>query len=234
VWFEPPLPILAIWYAPGHEPPPRPSGVGVLTRGVDTDRLSFRVEKDGGIEGWATLTGVWRGELLDAVEQSEQRPEPDPWRPLWGTPPCPPPVGGWPRVPEGSNIEPSPPELIPGGVSVVVFRPTTTQVVLVVATSEPAAAEKLLRPMYGDALCVVPSRWSPDQVEVVRKALAENWAAWGVYQFGDQVGDDAQVSVVVDVVRVLPSIAEWCRTLPYGIVEVTPWLSPVDGPSVTR
>jgi hypothetical protein len=232
VWFDPPLPVPAVAYAPGHEPAPRPSGIGVLTSGVDLDRLRFRVEKDGAVAGLATLTGVWRDGCLHVVEQSEEPLDPEPWRPFWSTPPCPPPTRGWPQVPEGSNIEPSPPESIPGRVSVVIFRPTPTQVVLVVATSQPDAAEALLRPIYGDALCVVASRWSPDQVEAVRQALHEHWEEWGVYQFGDQAGEDAQVTVSAKVVRVLPEMAEWSLTLPYGIVEVTPWLGPI-GPQPT-
>ncbi len=228
VWFEPPMPVRLVAHAPGHEPPPRPSGVGVRTSGVDLDRLSSRFEKDGAVAGWATLSGIWRGERLDVIEQSEESRDENPWRPFWRTPPCPPPPGGWPQVPEGSNIEPSPPSSIPGRVSVVVFRPTPTQVVLVVATSQPEAAEALLRPVYGDALCVVASRWSPDQVEAVRQALHRHWAEWGVYEFGGRAGDDAQVTVAAKVVRVLPGIAEWSLTVPPGIVEVTPWLGPVD------
>lgn len=227
VWFDPPLPVPLIAYAPGHEPAPRPSGIGVLTSGVDLNRLRFRFEKDGAVSGLATLTGVWRGDRLHVDEQSEEPLDPEPWRPFWSTPPCPPPTHGWPQVPEGSNIEPSPPESIPGRVSVVVFRPTPTQVALVVATSQPDAAEALLRPIYGDALCIVESRWSPDQVGDVRQALHEHWAEWGIYELGDQVGEDAQVTVSAKVVRVLPDMAEWSLTLPDGIFDVTSWLGPV-------
>ena len=226
VWFDPPLPVPLVACAPGHEPGPRPSGIGVLTSGVDLDRLQFRVEKDGAVAGMATLTGVWRGDRLHVDEQSDEPPDPEPW-PFWSTPPCPPPPQGWPQVPEGSNIEPSPPENIPGRVSVVLFRPTPTQVVLVVATSQPDAAEALLRPIYGDALCVVASRWSPDQVQAVRQALRDHWTKWGVYEVADHAGEDAQVTVSAKVVRVLPDMAEWSLTLPYEIFEVTPWLGPI-------
>ncbi|HSN05966.1 MAG TPA: hypothetical protein VLV82_01375 [Candidatus Angelobacter sp.] len=191
------------------------------------DLLSPRVEKDGGVAGRATLAGVWRGGRLDVVDQGEPRDE-DPWRPFWSTPPCPPPPQGWPQVPVGSNIEPSPPESIPGRVSVVVFRPTPTQVVLVVATSRPEEAEALLRPVYGDALCVVASRWSPDQVDAVRQALHEHGTEWGVYEFGGRAGEDAQITVIAKVVRIVPAVTEWCLTLPDGIVEIIPWLAPMD------
>jgi hypothetical protein len=230
VWFDPPLPVPAIRYAPGHEPPPRPSRLGVLVRGVDLGRLSNRFEKDGGVSGWASLTGTWRDGYLDVVEQSEEWREQDHWQPVWVDPPCSPPADGWPRVPAGSNIEPSPPETIPGMVSVVLFRPTTTQVVLVVASSQPDAAEALLRPLYGDALCVVPSRWTPEQVESVRQAMQENWAAWRVYETGNRSGEDAQVTVTAKVVQVVPAMADWSRSLPYGIADVTPWLRPLDLP----
>jgi hypothetical protein len=103
-------------------------------------------------------------------------------------------------------------------------------VALVVATSQPDAAEALLRPIYGDALCIVESRWSPDQVEDVRQTLHEHWAQWGIYELGDQAGEDAQVTVSAKIVRVLPDLAEWSLTLPYGIFDVTPWLGPVISP----
>lgn len=228
VFFEPQLPVPLVRYAPGHEPPPRPSGVGVLAHGVDLDLLASRVEKDGGISGLATLTGTWHDEALHVEEQTaEQRGRPRP-HVFLTVPPCPPPPTGWPRVPEGSNIEPHPPESIPGRVSVALFRPSPTQVVLVVATSEPVEAEELLRPLYGDALCVVPSRWAPEQVEEVRSTLHRHWSAWGVYEFGNRTTEDGQVLVVATVVCVLPAMAEWSRTLPDGILEVTPWLGPID------
>jgi hypothetical protein len=226
VWFEPPLPTPAIAHAPGHEPPPRPCGLGVLTSGVDLDRLAARFAKDEGVGGWATLTGIWRSDHLDVIHQSDSVRDPSPWRPEWTIPPCPPPPRGWPQVPEGSNLEPRPPEKIPGKVSLVLFRPSPTQVVLVVATSRPEAAEELLRPVYGDALCIVPSRWSPDQVEAVRATVGERWDEWGIYESGDRIGGDAQVTVTLKVVRVLAEMAQWTRALPYGLLDVTPWLCP--------
>lgn len=234
VWFDPPLPVPLVAYPPGHEPAPRPSGLGVLTTGVDLDRLRFRREKEEAVEGLATLNGVWRADCLHVVEQTDEPLDPEPRRPFWSTPPCPPPAGGWPEVPEWSNIEPTPPELIPGRVSVVVFRPTPNQVVLVVATSQPDAAEALLRPVYGESLCIVAATWTPDQLEEVRQALHQHWEQWGVNEVSDLVGDDAQVTVTAKVVRVLPEMAEWHASTPVGICAVSPWLSPTSAePSAT-
>lgn len=230
VWFEPPLPVPLIGYLPGHKPAPRPSSLAVRASGVDLDMLSDRFEKDGSVSGWATLTGLWRGGLLEVVDQREEWRGRSAWGPSWTTPPCPPPARGWPEVPEGSNIEPAPPEAIPGMVAVVSFRPTPTQLVLVVATSEPDAAEAMLRPLYGDALCVVPSRWKPTEIEAVRTVLEKNWRQWGVYEFCEQVGEDAQVTVTAKVVHVVASTVVWSRSLPDGIAEITAWLRPLDPP----
>jgi len=50
-WFDPPLPVPAVAYTPGRQPPPRPSGLGVPAIGVDLARLDKRWEKQGAVEG---------------------------------------------------------------------------------------------------------------------------------------------------------------------------------------
>jgi hypothetical protein len=67
-WFEPPLPVPAFLYAPGRQPPPRLS-LGVPAIGVDLGRLDRRWEKQGAVEGYATLAGTWRQERLWVGEQ---------------------------------------------------------------------------------------------------------------------------------------------------------------------
>ena len=65
--FEPPLAMALPHYRLGQTPAPRPSGLGVAVRGVDSTRLLDRREKDGASEGWATLTGRWREDELAVV-----------------------------------------------------------------------------------------------------------------------------------------------------------------------
>ena len=69
-WFEPMGWLPHVLYPPGGEPPPRPSGYGVSVLGVDTDTLLRRREKDGGIEGYATLAGIWAEEALVVSHQA--------------------------------------------------------------------------------------------------------------------------------------------------------------------
>jgi hypothetical protein len=206
-------------------PPPRPTGIGVGSEGVDLDDLSRRRENDGAVEGWAALTGVWNGQHLEVTDQRAEEPHGQYRKPRWDTRPCPPPPDGWPQVPEGSNIKP-PPQVIPGQVSVVLFRPGPTQVVLVVASSEPDQAEALLRPLYGAGVCVVRSRWTAHQVQAVRVLLRQHWGDWTIFDPGNRIEDDAQLTVSAKVVHITRGIVPWARSLPHGLSEVIPWLRP--------
>lgn len=95
-----------------------------------------------------------------------------------------------------------------------------------VASSEPDQAQALLRPIYGNALCVVRSRWTPEQVEGVRAALHQHWDDWTICEFGNRTDQDAQVVVSAKVVHVAPGLVLWGQSLPTGILEVVPWLQP--------
>jgi hypothetical protein len=65
-----------------------------------------------------------------------------------------------------------------------VFRPSPDRVELVVATTEPGCAQAVMRPLYGDAVCVVPSRWMAAQVTSVRAQADELIAAGMIYGGG--------------------------------------------------
>jgi hypothetical protein len=95
VWFEMPLPAIAIW----PPLPPRQGPHAVRAHGVDLDRLDHAKHHDGGIlEGWTTLTGTWRQGELHVRDQTSTPPAQG-WTNPWTTPPCPPPATGWPTVP---------------------------------------------------------------------------------------------------------------------------------------
>src|SRR5689334_12221051 len=68
VRFCAPVPVAAIGYAPGQEPAPSYCPKGVDVTGVDLSALSNRREKDGAVEGAATLDlryeGHYRGAAL--------------------------------------------------------------------------------------------------------------------------------------------------------------------------
>ena len=100
-WFDPPLVVPLIGYAPGQEPAPTPSPYAVRAVGADVDDVLGRFERDGAVEGFATVHGVWLGDGIEVHRQTLESPE---WRdPRRRTPPCPPPEGGWPV--HGTNLQ---------------------------------------------------------------------------------------------------------------------------------
>jgi hypothetical protein len=96
---------------------------------------------------------------------------------------------------------------------------------VVVAAADLAAVEARLRPQLGTSLCVVPSRWTKDQLDGVRDHLGQRWRQWN--QLGPRHAEDGQPHIAARLVRVLPEIAVWAASLPPGIVAFEPWLTPV-------
>lgn len=225
-WFEPPLPVPAILYAPGRQPPPRPRGLGVPAIGVDLARLDRRWEKQGAVEGYATLAGTWQQERLLVAEQGPPIGSVSEG-PGWRRPPCPEPAGGWPQGDVDENVD-VPPDLLAAHqiTSVALFRPSRRQVVLVLAAEEPQQVEAALRPRYGGRLCVVPSRWTRRQIDDVIGRLRAERREWMIYILGESTAEDGQALITVELTRVLPALASWARALPEGFMSLRPWLTP--------
>jgi len=114
-------------------------------------------------------------------------------------------------------------------VAVTVFHPGMSQAVLVVAAADLAVVEARLRPQLGKSLCVVPSRWTQDQLDAVRDHLRQRWRHWNLYELGPQHAEDGQAHITARLVRVLPEIAVWAASLHAGIVGLEPWLTPAKG-----
>ena len=225
-WFDPPLPVPAIYYPPGTEPPPRPSGLGVRVMGVDLGRLVRRREKQEAIEGWAYLEGIWTQHQLDVLDQQPPRP-PSLDDVDLSHPPCRPPSGGWPMGDTDENLDAAQAH----GEEVVhlaTFRPGSRQAMLVVTSDDPELTTRRLAPVYGDRLCVVRSKWSRAQIETVRRELKAHMHDWNAY-IGGFGGSDAQgqVRFELEVVHVLPALASYAERLPDGLLVVNPWLAPV-------
>jgi hypothetical protein len=230
VWFEPPLPVRLVGYAPGHEPAPTWSGLGIPVRGTDLGRLDRRRLKDGALEGWAQLIGHWTGgELVVAEQDSPSWPEQP--GPRWHAPPCEPPEGGWPHVRRDENIEP-PPDLEgdPAVVGVMMARPSPTQVVLVLVSTEPDWTREQLGARYPYRSCVVASRWTRAQIDGARSHLETRMGAgpgsWQIYQTGQSHGEDCQIRFEVEAVQVVSEFAQWASTVPDGLLQVRVWLAP--------
>ena len=170
VTFEPPLPVPLAGYLPGRQPVQPASPLGVRVDDADLDLLARSRERDGAVEGWAKLSGMWLGDRLqveaqqpkDPIDFDNHRTMPD-----WSHPPCSPPRDGWPHGPTDENLDVGEFRDLRGHwpvdgpiVALTLFRPSPTQVVAVVAAHDPDQVEMLLRLRLGARLCVVPSKWT--------------------------------------------------------------------------
>src|SRR5258708_29788511 len=73
-WFQPALPIAE---PGGLERRLRAVWEGAIrVAGADFDAVAGRFEKDGSVEGWATITGTWSGEQLRGERQDAPAPQP--------------------------------------------------------------------------------------------------------------------------------------------------------------
>jgi len=201
-WFQPALPIAE---PGGLERRIRAAWKGAIrVAGADFDAVAGRLEKDGAVEGWATVTGMWSGEQLRVEWQDALVPE-SAAHARWVTPLCPPPGGGWSAVERRGDIELSYDlgDLADTGaaVAVTVFHPGMSQAVLVTAAADLAVVEARLRPQLGKSLCVVPSRWTKDQLDRVRGHLHQRWQHWNLYELGPQHAEDGQAHITARLVR---------------------------------
>ena len=103
------------------------------------------------------------------------------------------------------------------------------QAVLVVAAADVDAVEAQLRPQLGELLCVVRSRWTRAELEVLRDHLHGRHVGWSLYLWGESVADDGQARIMARLTRVTPAVAEWAVSLQPGILALEPWLNPVSG-----
>ena len=196
--------------------------------GADVVKAPKEFGPDGAIPGCVTITGIWRDDVIEVRDQSpagpRRRPDPD-----LTTPPCPPPAGGWPHGPEDENLSPNASPQWTRGLAVAVanFRPSRTQVVLVVATSDTAAAEAVLRPALGDRLCIIRSRSRRQQLDDVRAHLRRHTAEWTIQVTGESVNEAGQPIIVIGPVRVTAAFADWTETLPHDLLQLDPDLLPV-------
>lgn len=225
--FEPPLFITLPYYRPGEAPAPRPSGLGVAVRGVDSTRLLDRREKDGASEGWATLIGHWLEDELAVVGQRLERPVQQAHDQRWVFPPCPQPEQGWP-IGEDVHVPAAYAPLESSGAAVhaTVFRPTARSAVLVVAAADSATVTDELVPLLGDRLCVIASRYTRVEVDRVRQEIMTDFASWQAYGSGTTSDVQGQPVLTLDVVRVLPDLVDRARHWPPRLVAVNAWLAP--------
>jgi hypothetical protein len=226
-WFEPLLPVAAIHIGDRGVRPVWSGAVRVA--GADFDDLHERIQRDGAVQGCATVTGIWSGDHLRVQRQIPQGREPV-RLPSWTVPPCPPPAGGWPDVISGGDS----PLLYDIGdlrvtgalIVLTLFRPAKNKAVLVVAAADRAAVEARLRPQLADCLCVVPSRWTRAELDSVTSHLHDRHDERNAYQCGPSSTQDGQPYITASLTRVLPETAAWAASLPDGLLVLKPWLLP--------
>jgi hypothetical protein len=139
-WFEPPLPVRAMWVRDRRVAGPTECAVPV--RGADFEDLEHRYKLDGSVEGRATVTGAWVGGAVQVTAQSPGARGPRVPHGRWVSPPCRAPRGGWPQGPPDLNFG-----VVVGRhdrrdvVAITTFRPSDTQAVLVVAATDVEGVE---------------------------------------------------------------------------------------------
>lgn len=225
-WFQPPgvTPEIA-----DFDPPVQPPGPGAVpVVGADFDAVENRRERNGIVEGYAKVRGRWDSGTLKVDHQVAQQVRVPRHDPRWEIPPCPAPADGWPHTGPGADLDFELGALPSSGaaVSVTMFRPSTTQAVLVVAADDVAAVETTLRPQLGARLCVVRSRISRSALDDVRRDLEGRGSEWNLVTIGERSDEQGQPVIAFTLTMVTPEIAAWAAERPSGLLVPEPCLLP--------
>jgi hypothetical protein len=180
------------------------------------------------VPGHISVVGTWRDENIEVTAQWPEIPDREPI-PDWTDPPCPPPPGGWPYGVAVGNLQFHIGDLESSGAIVtrVLFRPSPAQVVLVIAATDIDAVTRQLAPHLPNQLCVVPSRFTRDQLNEVRDVLIAHWQDWRLESFSTGGADEhAQPFTTAEPFRVTAELTDWADTLPDGLLRLLPAIRP--------
>ena len=240
-WFEPPISVTANFRLVRRVAPAWSGSVRIVGADFGAE-LTGRFERDGAVEGSATLTGTWAADRLQVERQDLHVPR-HREIPNWTVPPCPPPEGGWPHQTRVHGVRDAQTGERPAAqharldydlgdlretgaaVATTTFRPSEDRAVLVVAAADPEAVEARLRPQLGQLLCVIPSTWTKAELEAVGAHLLAHHDDWNLYAWGDMSAEDGQARITARLTRILPEMATWAASLPAGILGLEPWLT---------
>jgi hypothetical protein len=111
-------------------------------------------------------------------------------------------------------------------VTVVTFRPSPYQAVLVVAASDVEAVESVLRPQLNGRLCVVASRWSRPYLDKIRAHLVARREDWTIDVISGTTDDRAQASITAWSIRVTSDMADWAEDIEAEVLTLEPSLVP--------
>lgn len=176
--------------------------------------------------GRVHVYGVWDGTAISVDEQAPVRQPRH--RPPTFRPPCAPPAGGWNRT-TASRKMPELEGLLASGAAAAVrwLREDSGAVVLIVAATDVELVRSVLGPRLPGRLCVVASRYRPEQIREVEQMLHAHardcglqiWSAAGLDQ-------DGQLHAHAELVRVTDELAAWADTLPDGLLDLHPTITP--------
>lgn len=183
-----------------------------------------------GTPEWVSVTGVWRQGRIDLESVSALSESPFKWPSVLNEPPRPRPSGDLLTIEEVKPLlrMQETKELVASG-AVLQLAPTrfpdTDEVALVAAAADVDQVETVLRPHFGDTLCVVASPWSADSVS----SAAEGLTRYEAIVHGRGQGMDAQgrVRVTASITRVTDDFARWAAEVPDGLLDLKVWLTPL-------
>jgi hypothetical protein len=208
---------------------PRPrSRYSVRLVGADPSAVPTEFAPGNVIPEHVTITGEWRDGVIEVLSQSPDGP-PRPVVTELKSPPCSPPVGGWPEGQKDENIDVDLRDLVASGkaVTVAIFRPSLYQAVLVVAAIDGEAVESVLRPQLKARLCVVASRWSRRYLDEIRAHLVARMQDWTIDMIGEGVDELAQANITAKSMLVTPEMADWAQDIEPDVLTLEPSLVPV-------
>lgn len=215
-----------VGYAPGREPAPAACRDGIALEGADLAAVSERFEKAGAVDGYASVTGIWRA---GTVLVREQGPPAVPGSDSALTEvPCPEPTGGWPVTSERDGMEAEMARVHQSGRLRVgpdrfaLLLPSKNQRVLGYAVPDEASrvqAQAALDELVPNRACVVVAEHTDTQVQAAR---AVDWVPFGgVRSYG--VGLRRMQAVLhVSVLVVTEAMVADAGRHPEGLVELIP------------
>jgi hypothetical protein len=203
--------------------------LSVPVTGVDVQALSSRHTAGSTISGLATLTGTYRD---GRIAVTEQKPFRTPRVVLnQDQPPCHEPDGGWPSGAADPSAAVRYQRAHPGSIEIVaLLHPSARQTVIYVVTNgDPTTVGSALDAKYGDRLCAVAGKYTPEQLRAATSAVTsevgsgltkpDTAGAATVDRYG-------RVLVPADVPMVSAAFAKLVDAQPAGLVQLTVWLRP--------
>ena len=226
--------------APGSARSAGPSscaGDSLLLSHVDVTKLASRYTSRSGSFGYSTFSGIWHPGRLTVSNQQAGAP---PGQGLGATSPvhegpspCTSPPGGWPSgVPNWQPIYAYQAAHRSSLVALTTWRPERL-VVPTLTTTDPSGAKAALDPTVGSQICIVPSKYSVEQVVTTQRALG-NVLSLGLPKsaapaddigFTAQVDNAGQESITVFALLMDPALQKLLSQTPPGLVQARFWIN---------